>query len=78
MTVGDRVRKRRKEKNLSQLELANLAEVRPETVNRIETGKSPASLASLYKLARALDSTIDELTKDQEVAAATKKKGKKS
>lgn len=63
MTLGDQVRAARVRKKLSQLELAQRAGVRPEVVSRIETGKSPGSLGSLYKIAPHLDLTIDELTK---------------
>lgn len=65
VTVGDRVRAKRLAKKLSQLELANLAKLRPETVNRIETGRSPASLVSLHKIAPVLDTTVDGLLADE-------------
>lgn len=81
VTVGDRIRAKRLAKKLSQLELANLAKVRPETVNRIETGRSPASLASLHKIAPVLDTTVDGLLQDESAAspkpAKSTTKGKK-
>lgn len=64
VTVGDRMRAKRLQLKLSQLEVANLAKVRPETVNRIETGRSPASLASLHKIAPVLGTTVDGLLQD--------------
>lgn len=63
VTLGDKVRSARKAKNLSQLELAQKAGVRPEVVSRIETGRSPASLGSLFKIAPIIDVTVDELSK---------------
>lgn len=77
VTVGDRIRAKRLAKKLSQLELANLAKVRPETVNRIETGRSPASLASLHKIAPVLDTTVDGLLADESTAPPTPAKKKK-
>jgi transcriptional regulator with XRE-family HTH domain len=77
VTLGDKVRAARTQKNLSQLELAQKAGVRPEVVSRIETGKSPGSLGSLYKLAPHLGLTIDELA-PQTPTAAVKKTAKKA
>lgn len=65
VTLGDRVKSRREKAGLTQYELAMKAGMRPEAVSRIETGKSPASLASLHKIAPVLGTTIDELLKDE-------------
>lgn len=87
VTLGDRVRAKREALGLTQYEVAMKAGMRPEGVSRIETGKSPASLVSLHKIAPVLGTTIDELLKDsiapgmKKTTAAVeppKKKGKTS
>ena len=45
----------RKAAGLTQVELAKLAGVRPETVNRLERAKHTPDLATLNKINRALD-----------------------
>ncbi|HEY3493811.1 MAG TPA: helix-turn-helix transcriptional regulator [Polyangiaceae bacterium] len=65
VTVGDKLRKARLDKNLSQYDVAQAAGVRPEVVCRIETGKSRGALASLYKIAPVVGLTLDELVGDQ-------------
>lgn len=64
VTLGDRLRKARMDKNMSQYDVAKAAGVRPEVISRLETGKSPGSLTSLHKIAPVLGLTIDELTVD--------------
>mgnify|MGYP001618312600 CR=1 FL=1 len=80
ITIGDRVKTARLKLKKSQYELAVEAGMRPECLSRIETGKSPGSLATLHKLCPVLGLTIDELTgKTDSLAAPTTatKKGKK-
>lgn len=60
--IGDRVRKARKEKVLTQARLAELANLPTETVNRIERGAEPnPTLRVLHSIAQALDLEIHEL-----------------
>lgn len=77
VTIGDKLRAKRKKLELSQYEVARLAGLRPEVISRLETGKSDGSLGSLHKLAPVLGFTIDELLADQTTAKA-KPKGKKT
>lgn len=64
VTLGDKLKKARTAKNLSQYDVAKLAGVRPEVVNRIENGRSAGSLASLHRIAPVLGLSIDELVAD--------------
>lgn len=77
VTLGDQVRDARVKKKLSQLELARLAGVRPEVVSRIETGKSPGSLESLYKIVPHIDLTLDALVKPNAAGKAATAREKK-
>ncbi len=59
------IRKRRKELNLSQEELANRCGVSRQTVNAIENNKYDPSLALAFSLAKELHLTVDELFSEQ-------------
>ena len=61
MTVKNRIRARRKERGLSQEELARLCGVSRQTINAIENNKYDPTLALAFHLARELDTTVDEL-----------------
>lgn len=71
VTLGDRVRSQREKLGLTQYQVAVRAGVRPEGISRIETGKSPASLVSLHKIAPVLGMSIDELLRDQSSTQST-------
>ncbi|QIZ07624.1 helix-turn-helix transcriptional regulator [Priestia megaterium] len=59
--VGDRIRKLRKEKGLSQEELAYASSLHSTYIGRIERGEKNASLESLEKIANALNEPIENL-----------------
>ena len=61
MTVENRIRARRKERGLSQEELARLCGVSRQTINAIENNKYDPTLSLAFHLARELDPTVDEL-----------------
>ncbi len=61
MTVENRIRARRKERGLSQEELARLCGVSRQTINAIENNKYDPTLSLAFHLARELDTTVDEL-----------------
>lgn len=74
-TLGDRLRSLREKKNLSQYDVATAAGIRPESLSRLETGKSQtATLASLHKLAPVLGCTIDDIIGNLAPATVAKKK----
>ena len=55
------IRDRRKEKGVSQEELAKKCGVSRQTVNAIENNKYDPTLALAFKLAQELGTTVDEL-----------------
>lgn len=55
--------------NKTQRELAVLLKATPASVSRWKTGVAVPSMRSLYKLARAIGVSADELLKDFQVAA---------
>lgn len=56
--VGDRIRKYRKEKNLSQEELAHLASLHNTYIGQVERGEKNITIESLFKITRALEVTL--------------------
>ncbi|MFD1471811.1 helix-turn-helix transcriptional regulator [Companilactobacillus mishanensis] len=57
------IREKRKEKKLSQEELANTAGVTRQTINAIENDKYDPSLKLAFQLAAILHVRVDELFK---------------
>lgn len=55
------IRDRRKEKGISQEELAKRCGVSRQTVNAIENNKYDPTLMLAFNLAQALETTVDEL-----------------
>lgn len=61
MTLRNRLKVARAERNLSQEELANLVGVTRQTISSIETGQyCPSALLAFY-LAKKLEKPIEEL-----------------
>ncbi|CAJ1225076.1 helix-turn-helix transcriptional regulator [Levilactobacillus zymae] len=52
---------RRKQRKLSQADLAALTAVTRQTINAIENDKYDPSLSLAFKLAAVLETTVDEL-----------------
>ena len=61
-----RIKEKRTEKNLSQKELSALSGVPQQTISSLETGAREPTAETLYLLAKALDTTMDELYKADE------------
>jgi DNA-binding XRE family transcriptional regulator len=61
MALATRMKEFRARKNLSQEDLAALVGVRRETIVHLEKGKYNPSLKLAYDIAKALDTTTDEL-----------------
>ena len=57
----NKVKDKRIEKNLTQLELANLVGVTPKYIGFIENGERNPSLQVAQKIAEVLDSTIEDI-----------------
>lgn len=67
MTVGEKIRKRRIELELTQEDLAKrLGYSTTSAVCRAETGKDRLTYARIYKFAKALDTTVEYLSADDE------------
>ena len=60
-TIGDRLRKARTAKGLTQEQLAEAVGVQPETISRYERGTIPLSLTQLFEVAAALDVGVEAL-----------------
>ena len=69
--VGERVRKARQDKNMSQTELAEKINTSTPYISSIENGKHIMKITVLYKLVEALDVSSDWLLrcKSQEAKA---------
>ena len=62
--VGLRIRKLRRQKFWTQEKLAEKAEIAPDYLCRIESGKKHPSLTTILLIAGALDTTVDDLLAD--------------
>lgn len=63
-SIGQNIKKLRKEKDISQDKLSKLADISLNTVVKLELDQSPnPTLDTLKKIAKALDITIDDLIK---------------
>jgi transcriptional regulator with XRE-family HTH domain len=78
--LGQKLRKLRKEQNLTQLELAQQVGLTNGQVSTIERGVSSPSLATLHRIARALNVPMNEFFEDarlREVELLRKGSGRK-
>lgn len=58
---GNKVRKIRIKKKMSQLELSQKAQLDLTTINEIENGNRVPMLKTMWRIANALDVTLSEL-----------------
>lgn len=65
--IGDRIRKARERKHLSQMKLAELANLSLITVSNIESGKYSPNLKNIIKVSKVLDTSIDFLVSGSDV-----------
>jgi len=56
VSLARKIIKARRQAGLTQAELARRATIRPETLNRIEKGKTTPATATIAKIERALES----------------------
>jgi transcriptional regulator with XRE-family HTH domain len=63
--LGKRIRKKRMEKNMSQIELATACEFEKASMSRIESGQINTTVLTLLKISNALGVHISELLIDQ-------------
>lgn len=67
--IGNNVRQCRMERGLTQEELANMVEVDPSTIARIEGGSRMMSILNLHAVAEALNVSYDALLRGSDVDA---------
>ena len=61
--LGKNIKARRKELGLTQQELADILDMSLNFIGKIEVAFSKPSLDTLIEIAKALDTTVSELTK---------------
>lgn len=59
--IGERIRNFRKEKGLSQEELADIANLHATYIGQLERGEKNATLESIEKVAKALEISLEDL-----------------
>jgi XRE family transcriptional regulator, regulator of sulfur utilization len=59
--IGERIQDKRKERGLSQEELAERASIHPTYIGQLERGEKSATIDSLEKVTAALEIPFDEL-----------------
>ena len=59
--VGKRIREIRKNKRLTQADLAQLAGMAPSNISEIETGKTSIKLMTFYRLVEVLQVSADDI-----------------
>ena len=59
--IGERIRKIREEKNISQQEIAALCDFEKSSMSRLEAGRTTPTVTTLYKISAALGVTIKDL-----------------
>lgn len=64
ITIGEKIAKQRKEKGLTQSQLAEMINVSNKTISRWETGEGYPEISLLIPLAKALGVSTDYLLKD--------------
>ena len=62
MTIGDCIRKYRKQKGLTQKELGELSSTSESTIKQYETGKRSPRIEHLMRISIALGVSLDDLT----------------
>ena len=68
--IGNRIRKKRKERKLSQEQLAEQIDISPTHMSHIETGATKLSLSVLVEIAKTLEVSCDSLLFDENTASA--------
>lgn len=59
--LGERIRNVRMSKNLSQEDLAGIAEIALSQVGRIERGETNPTISTLYLISKSLDVPLKDL-----------------
>lgn len=59
--IGKRIKELRKNKGITQAQLAEMSGVEPSNISHIERAATKLSLPTLVSIANSLDSTLDEI-----------------
>lgn len=59
--MKNKIKELRKNKKISQAQLADLCQVTRQTINAIENDKYDPTLSLAFKLSKTLQTTVDEL-----------------
>ncbi|MGN1319213.1 MAG: helix-turn-helix domain-containing protein [Lachnospirales bacterium] len=62
--IGKRIRKRRKELNITQAKLAEMANLSDTNISHIERGATKLGLPTIIAIANALDTNVDSFLMD--------------
>jgi transcriptional regulator with XRE-family HTH domain len=69
MSIGDNIKRLRRDKRLTQGELATKSNLGLNLISRLERDATDPKLSSLYKLMNALECTADALISDEGVSS---------
>ena len=64
--LGEKIKKYREEKKLTQMEVAEVLGVKPTTISKYEAGTLEPNIESLKKLAELFEVSVDKLIKEDE------------
>lgn len=64
--LGEKIKKYREEKKITQVEVAEVLGVKPATVSKYEAGTLEPNIQSLKKLAELFEISVDELLREDE------------
>jgi transcriptional regulator with XRE-family HTH domain len=64
LKIGERIKKIRISKNMTQNQLAMECDFEKASLSRIESGKSNPTMRTLYKLSTALETSVAEFFND--------------
>ena len=72
MTLGQKIKKLRNEKGLTQKDLANLVNVTFQTVSKWENDENEPDVSTLRRLSQLFDCSMDDLLSEEEVVEEEK------
>ena len=66
MNIGEKIKKYRESKKMTQKEIAEILGVEPATISKYESGTIEPNIESIKKISEIFEITIDELLKEKE------------
>jgi len=66
MKIGEKIKRYRENKRMTQKEIAEILEVEPATISKYESGTIEPSIESIKKLSKIFEITVDELLQEEE------------